>query len=126
LEGRNEVAVHEILGQKLNVGRLEEILDGTDQIMQEQIHSGMEGFVQHLLPSIHARIEWLGIDMPSSQREQLWEQRISRTEAKLYAQGQVKHKVFPQCHIVLFLSRNLVVKGPMRRCSTPPSQHKGG
>jgi len=63
--------------------------------MQEKIQSGMAGFVQHFHPSIHARIERLESETPSSTREQIWEQRISRVEAKLSAQVQVKHGVVP-------------------------------
>jgi len=37
LERRNESTVQEIKAQKLNVGRLEENLDGTEQNKQEQI-----------------------------------------------------------------------------------------
>jgi len=73
----------------MNVGRLKEKLDGTEQNKQEQIQSGMAGFASHFHPAIHARIERLAIDMPSSQREQLWEQRISRIEAQLPSQAQV-------------------------------------
>jgi len=71
LERRNESTVQEIKAQKLNVGRLEENLDGTNQNMQGQFQSGMAGFAQHFLPSIHARIERLVIDTPSSQLEQI-------------------------------------------------------
>jgi len=82
LERRNESTANEIKAQKLNVGRLEEILDGMERNMQEKIQKGMEGFVQHVLPSIHARIECLEIYTPFSQREQIWEGRISRIEAQ--------------------------------------------
>jgi len=45
LERRNESTLQEIKAQKLNVGRLEENLDGTEQSIQEQIQSDMAGFV---------------------------------------------------------------------------------
>jgi len=44
LEIMNESTVQEIKAKKLNVGRLEESLDGTEQNMQNQIQSGMAGF----------------------------------------------------------------------------------
>jgi len=95
MERRNESTVQDIKAPKLNVRRLEENLDGTEQSMQEQIQSGMASFVSHVLPPIHARIERLETDVASSQREQLWEQRISRIETQISAQAQVKHEVFP-------------------------------
>jgi len=68
LERRIESTMQEIKARKLNMGRLEENLDGTEQNMQDQSQSGMAGFVQHFLPSIHARIKRLESDTPSSQR----------------------------------------------------------
>jgi len=46
-------------------------------------------------------------DMPSSPREQFWEQRISRIVAQLSAQAQVKHEVFPpRSHSLVLVSES--------------------
>jgi len=94
--------------------------------MREQIQSGMAVFVSHFLPSIHARIKRLETDMPSSQREQLWEQRISRLGAQLSAQGKLKHEVFPpRSHSPVLVSESGIPRTYATVLNTPLPTQRG-
>jgi len=70
VERKNEGTVQEIQAQTLNVVRMEQNLDGTEQKFQEQIQSYISCFVQHFLLSFDAKIDQLEINTPPLQRKQ--------------------------------------------------------
>jgi len=111
---------------KLNVGRQEGNVDGTEQTMQEKIQVGTAGFVQHFFPVSKQGFGGWKIDTPSSQREQIWGQGISRIEAHLSAQVQEKHEVPPPGHIVLFCLRIQCSKDICDGAQQPPCNTRGG